>query len=46
MAAALGDIATQHKEIKRAATPQISYSTLFRIFLRRQRSRHDFAAGG
>jgi hypothetical protein len=32
MAAALGYIATQHKEIKRAATPQISYSTLFRIF--------------
>ena len=32
MAAALGYIATQHKEITRAATPQISYSTLFRIF--------------
>jgi hypothetical protein len=32
MSAALGYIVTQHKEIKRAATPQISYSTLFRIF--------------
>ena len=32
MSAALGYIVTQHKQIKRAATPQISYSTLFRIF--------------
>jgi AAA+ superfamily predicted ATPase len=32
MAAALGYIAAQHKQIKRAAAPQISYSTLFRIF--------------
>lgn len=32
ISAALGYIAAQHKQIKRAATPQISYSTLFRIF--------------
>ncbi len=32
MSAALGYLVTQHKQIKRAATPQISYSTLFRIF--------------
>jgi ATPase family associated with various cellular activities (AAA) len=32
MAAALGYIVAQHKQIKRAATPQISYATLFRIF--------------
>ncbi len=32
MSAALGYIVTQHKQIKRASTPQISYSTLFRIF--------------
>ena len=32
ISAALGYIVTQHKQIKRAATPQISYSTLFRIF--------------
>lgn len=32
MSAALGYIVAQHKQIKRAATPQISYSTLFRIF--------------
>lgn len=32
MASALGYIVAQHKQIKRAATPQISYSTLFRIF--------------
>jgi hypothetical protein len=32
MAASLGYIVTQHKQIKRAAAPQISYSTLFRIF--------------
>jgi len=32
MSAALGYIVTQHKQIKRSATPQISYSTLFRIF--------------
>jgi hypothetical protein len=32
MSAALGYIVTQHKQIKRAATPQISYATLFRIF--------------
>jgi L-lactate utilization protein LutC len=32
MAAALGYIVTQHKEIKRSTKPQISYATLFRIF--------------
>jgi ATPase family associated with various cellular activities (AAA) len=32
MSAALGYIVAQHKQIKRAATPQISYSALFRIF--------------
>jgi hypothetical protein len=32
MSAALGYIVAQHKQIKRAPTPQISYSTLFRIF--------------
>ncbi|MCP4619892.1 MAG: ATP-binding protein [Bradyrhizobium sp.] len=32
MSAALGYIVAQHKQIKRSATPQISYSTLFRIF--------------
>src|SRR6266568_4607599 len=32
MAAALGYIVAQHKEIKRSAKPQISYSMLFRIF--------------
>lgn len=32
MSAALGYIVGQHKQIKRAATPQISYATLFRIF--------------
>jgi hypothetical protein len=32
MAAALGYIVAQHREIKRSAKPQISYSTLFRIF--------------
>lgn len=32
MAAALGYLVAQHKQIKRAATPQISYATLFRIF--------------
>lgn len=32
MSAALGYIVTQHKQIKRSSTPQISYSTLFRIF--------------
>jgi len=32
MAAALGYIVAQHKQIKRATTPQIAYSTLFRIF--------------
>lgn len=32
MSAALGYVVTQHKQIKRAATPQISYPTLFRIF--------------
>jgi len=32
MSAALGYIVAQHKQIKRAASPQISYSTLFRIF--------------
>jgi len=32
MSAALGYVVTQHKQIKRAATPQASYPTLFRIF--------------
>ncbi|MFO1110768.1 MAG: ATP-binding protein [Bradyrhizobium sp.] len=32
MSAALGYIVAQHKQIKRSTTPQISYSTLFRIF--------------
>lgn len=32
ISAALGYIVAQHKQIKRTATPQISYSTLFRIF--------------
>jgi AAA+ superfamily predicted ATPase len=32
MSAALGYIVAQHKQIKRATSPQISYSTLFRIF--------------
>lgn len=32
MAAALGYIVAQHKQIKRSSAPQISYSTLFRIF--------------
>jgi AAA+ superfamily predicted ATPase len=32
MSAALGYIVAQHKQIKRSATPQISYATLFRIF--------------
>src|ERR1700676_4862688 len=32
MSAALGYIVAQHKQIKRATAPQISYSTLFRIF--------------
>jgi hypothetical protein len=32
MSAALGYIVTQHKQIKRATAPQISYSMLFRIF--------------
>jgi len=32
MSAALGYLVAQHKQIKRATTPQISYSTLFRIF--------------
>jgi hypothetical protein len=32
MLAALGYIVAQHKQIKRATAPQISYSTLFRIF--------------
>ena len=32
ISAALGYLVAQHKQIKRAATPQISYSTLFRIF--------------
>lgn len=32
MSAALGYLVAQHKQIKRASTPQISYSTLFRIF--------------
>jgi ATPase family protein associated with various cellular activities (AAA) len=32
LSAALGYIVTQHKQVKRASAPQISYSTLFRIF--------------
>jgi AAA+ superfamily predicted ATPase len=32
MSSALGYMVAQHKQIKRAGTPQISYSTLFRIF--------------
>lgn len=32
MAAALGYLVKEHKQIKRASTPQVSYSTLFRIF--------------
>src|ERR1700730_17144506 len=32
MAASLGYIVAQHKQIKRATPPNISYSTLFRIF--------------
>jgi AAA+ superfamily predicted ATPase len=32
LSAALGYIVTQHKQVKRASSPQISYSTLFRIF--------------
>jgi len=32
MVAAMGYIVNQHKQIKREASPQISYSTLFRIF--------------
>ncbi|HEX4410909.1 MAG TPA: ATP-binding protein [Xanthobacteraceae bacterium] len=32
MSAALGYLVTQHKQIKRATAPQISYATLFRIF--------------
>ena len=32
MSAALGYIVAQHKQIKRSTAPQISYSTLFRIF--------------
>jgi AAA+ superfamily predicted ATPase len=32
MSAALGYIVAQHKQVKRAAAPQIAYSTLFRIF--------------
>jgi ATPase family associated with various cellular activities (AAA) len=32
MAAALGYLVAQHKQIKRASAPQINYSTLFRIF--------------
>jgi hypothetical protein len=32
MSAALGYIVAQHKQLKRAASPQIGYSTLFRIF--------------
>jgi AAA+ superfamily predicted ATPase len=32
LAASLGYFVAQHKQIKRAATPQINYSTLFRIF--------------
>jgi AAA+ superfamily predicted ATPase len=32
MAAALGYVVAQHKQVKRASAPQISYRTLFRIF--------------
>jgi AAA+ superfamily predicted ATPase len=32
MAASLGYLVNQHKQIKRSSTPQVSYSTLFRIF--------------
>lgn len=32
MAAALGYIVTEHKRIQRRGTPQISYSTMFRVF--------------
>jgi hypothetical protein len=32
MSAALGYFVAQHKQIKRSSAPQISYSTLFRIF--------------
>jgi ATPase family associated with various cellular activities (AAA) len=32
MSAALGYIVAQHKQLKRASSPQIGYSTLFRIF--------------
>jgi hypothetical protein len=32
MCATLGYIVAQHKQIRRANTPQVSYSTLFRIF--------------
>jgi hypothetical protein len=32
MAAALGYLVAQHKQIKRAVTPQIGYAALFRIF--------------
>ncbi|MBN9247022.1 MAG: hypothetical protein J0I81_06135, partial [Hyphomicrobium sp.] len=32
MAASLGYIVAQHKQIKKSASPQINYSTLFRIF--------------
>jgi AAA+ superfamily predicted ATPase len=32
MSAALGYIVTQHKQIKRTGTPQVSYTALFRIF--------------
>lgn len=32
MAAALGYIVTQHKSVKRATSPQITYSALFRVF--------------
>lgn len=32
LAASLGYFATQHRQIKRTATPQVSYAVLFRIF--------------
>jgi hypothetical protein len=32
MAASLGYLVAQHKQIRRSSTPQISYATLFRIF--------------
>ena len=32
LAASLGYLVSQYKEVKRSATPQISYATLFRIF--------------